>query len=129
MRVKVKIRGLKQLRQNLDRVADSVAGAALEDAVKAAAEVIRSDASRRAPHRTGRLRIHVVIGDPQREGDGVKVKVGPDKEGFYGMFQEFGTRHHPPQPFLRPAFDNRREAAVNAAKTRIERALRRAAKG
>jgi HK97 gp10 family phage protein len=45
-----------------------------------------------------------VSGNP----DVVAIAVGPSHQPndmFYGMFQEFGTAHHPAQPFLRPAFD------------------------
>lgn len=33
------------------------------------------------------------------------VHVGPTHRGFYGLFGEFGTVHHPPHPFMRPAWD------------------------
>jgi len=33
------------------------------------------------------------------------VQVGPTHRAFYGLFGEFGTRHHPPHPFMRPAWD------------------------
>lgn len=33
------------------------------------------------------------------------MHVGPDASRFYAHLQEFGTTHHRPQPFLRPAFD------------------------
>lgn len=33
------------------------------------------------------------------------VQVGPTHRGFYGLFGEFGTAHHPPHPFMRPAWD------------------------
>lgn len=39
------------------------------------------------------------------EGSFAEVYVGPDVEHFYGRMQEFGTRHHSPKPFLRPAWD------------------------
>lgn len=50
------------------------------------------------------------------QGFSVSMKIGPTKEAYYMMFQEFGTgaRYHKsgkyvgsitPRPFLRPAFD------------------------
>jgi HK97 gp10 family phage protein len=33
------------------------------------------------------------------------VQVGPTHRAFYGLFQEFGTAHNPPHPFMRPAWD------------------------
>jgi HK97 gp10 family phage protein len=34
------------------------------------------------------------------------------RRAFYGSFQEFGTRHHPPKPFMRPAWDQHKNSAV-----------------
>ena len=42
---------------------------------------------------------------------------GKRKDGYaarYGRLQEFGTVHHAPQPFLRPAFDKHREKWIRA---------------
>lgn len=39
------------------------------------------------------------------KGRSVITSVGPTKSLFYGLFQEFGTRFHPPKPFMRPAWD------------------------
>lgn len=39
------------------------------------------------------------------EGSFAEVYVGPSADIFYAHMQEFGTAHHPPHPFLRPAFD------------------------
>lgn len=39
------------------------------------------------------------------QGRSVITSVGPTKSAFYGAFQEFGTRFHPPKPFMRPAWD------------------------
>ena len=33
------------------------------------------------------------------------VQVGPTHRAFHGIFGEFGTAHHPPHPFMRPAWD------------------------
>lgn len=39
-------------------------------------------------------------------------QVGPTRAAFYGQFQEFGTAHHKPQPFMRPAWDANDERAL-----------------
>jgi len=41
----------------------------------------------------------------------VEVFVGPGRHPQAGQ-QEFGNRNHPPQPFLRPAFDENRERLI-----------------
>lgn len=65
-------------------------------------------------------------------GSHAEVYVGPTTKAFYGMFQEFGTRNHGPQPFLRPAFDSRAPRALDTIRddlaTEIEKARARLAK-
>lgn len=46
--------------------------------------------------------------DARREATGgsfAVMHVGPAAGIFYAHLQEFGTAHHGPQPFMRPAFD------------------------
>lgn len=38
-------------------------------------------------------------------GRSVITSVGPTQAAYYGVFQEFGTAHHPPRPFMRPTWD------------------------
>lgn len=56
-----------------------------------------------APKRTGRLSRSI---HPQIARDpvvGLHVRVSWEKKYYWGLFQELGTEHHPPHPFLRPA--------------------------
>jgi HK97 gp10 family phage protein len=61
-----------------------------------------------------------------------EVAVGPTTKVFYGMFQEFGTAHHGPKPFLRPAWDSHKMDALNSIKDdlkeEIDKAVQRAAR-
>lgn len=77
--------------------------------------------------------------DAKREAGGgsfAEVYVGPGKGGGHGILQEFGTKHHAPQPFMRPAWDAKRDAALTVIKQELgdeinkaaARARRRAAK-
>lgn len=47
------------------------------------------------------------------EGRSVVVSVGPTRAAFYGLFQEFGTRNHPPKPFMRPTWDALKERMLD----------------
>ena len=40
------------------------------------------------------------------------VAVGPSKDAFWGLFQEYGTVRHGAQPFARPGFDGGYEEAL-----------------
>lgn len=79
----------------------------LRDALETAAEPMRRDISRKAPHEPGApdLRANIVIGKARDKG-AVAVAVGPAQGYFYGFYQEYGTVHHGAQPFMRPAFDS-----------------------
>lgn len=54
-------------------------------------------------------------GDLERTGlrlDEATTRVGWSQEAFYLYFLEFGTRHQPPYPFFRPAFDGTAQEAI-----------------
>ncbi len=70
--------------------------------VLAQAEAIATDAKALAPKRTGKL-ARSIRAEPVEDETGYEVRVSWDKDAFYGAFQEFGTEHHDPNPFLRPA--------------------------
>ena len=63
----------------------------------------------------------------------VTMGVGPTRDGFYGMFHEFGWRLRSggsarlmsPQPFLRPAWDEKRTAVLKDFGTELWKALAR----
>lgn len=61
-----------------------------------------------------------------------EVYVGPSKGGGHGILQEFGTVHHGPQPFMRPAWEQHKSGALDIIKrelgTEIEKTRQRAAK-
>lgn len=55
-------------------------------------------------------------------------------EGFVGpgrhpqaIFQEFGTSHHPPQPFMRPAWDATKHQVLNIIKSTLGENIHKAA--
>ncbi len=54
---------------------------------------------------------------------------GKKKDGYaarYGRLVEFGTVHHAPEPFLRPAFDTGKEEAVQAIASRLDARVKKA---
>lgn len=98
----------------------------MRNALETAGEPIRRDMSQLAPREPGApdLAEHIVIGQARADGlinddQAVAVAIGPEREFFYGFFQEEGTAFHGAQPFARPAFDRGTDAALMA----IARAL------
>lgn len=120
--VTVKILGQQELESALNQLG-ARAEAVLEEAVLAGAEVIRDEASNRAPRRTGRLAKNIVAEVVEKSATGVAVKVGPSKEVFYGRFVEFGTSKMRSQPFLYPTLEAKKAEAQAAIREIIRRAL------
>lgn len=84
----------------------------LQVALSDGGRLLAAEISDRAPTRTGRLENAVLSKDDK---DGLSTRVGYSarasgfktawkRGGFEATFQEFGTRHHAAQPFIRPAY-------------------------
>jgi HK97 gp10 family phage protein len=132
--------GGEDLARRLDQLAHAVQRKTLVAALTEAAEPMRARAAQLAPRGPqsvfGHLADHIVIQSVTRVGSvqGGRwetragepwVAVGPRKDFFYGLFQEFGTVHHGAQPFMRPAFQSGVPAALPILSQRLWQALRR----
>lgn len=70
---------------------------------------ITAQFDRRSFRRSGDVKYRIgVAGGAKEGGNG-----GKGGDTFYWRFPEFGTRYIPAQPFLRPAIDENKEAAVD----------------
>jgi HK97 gp10 family phage protein len=124
----MKVEGGAQLSAALRALSPRKERGALNKMLLAAAEPIRQRASDLAPVEEGKpdLKDHILavpVNDKelgQADAYGMRdrqetesvVAVGPQKEFFYGFFQEFGTVKHGVQAFMRPAFDERVNTAL-----------------
>lgn len=135
MNVRVELDGLAELKTRLFAVTAEVRDEIIQEALMAAAEVIRPAVVSRAPvGKTGTLRDNVfaVPGDKKRPS----VRVGVGLAAFYAVFVERGTKPRvtrktkanrgamPARPFLRPAVDATKQAAGQAAAAVVMRRLR-----
>lgn len=129
IRTSVKIEGLEALRRQLRQLPEELQKKALGDAVAKGANLIRDEARVRAPFLTGMLKRSIRSTRSVRRGSeaaafvGVRRltkktlrKLGFKGDAFYWKFLEFGTSKQPAQPFLRPAFDSKKEKAVEVIK-------------
>lgn len=71
--------------------------------------------------------------DANRGGSNeVLMYVGVASDTGQGVLQEFGTQHHAPQPFLRPAWDENKDQAlkilIDELTAEVEKATARAAR-
>lgn len=79
------------------------------------------------PHFQLQLGGHLRDSIKSDEQGGLKIRIGTDV--YYAIYQEFGTTHNRPQPFLRPALYENRDFLAKAAKDKASRALKGAAGG
>lgn len=147
----VKLAGAKDLVKKLESLGVK-AGKDKKQVILKAAEVVRAAAENNAPVDTGNLKENIVTEILAETKNAIDVAVGPAGQGiaFYGLFIEFGadphwiprekgnvvlrignrlvrtTVKHPglqSQPFLRPAFDENIEQAVNEGAAEVKKSL------
>jgi HK97 gp10 family phage protein len=111
-----KVLGVESVIRQLREMPIKMARGTLKRAVLAGAEPIREAMERGAPRGDPSAptlsEIVVMSGSsPANELTAIAF-VGPNKEAFYGLFQELGTRYHKAQTFARPALDTAHEEAV-----------------
>jgi len=85
----------------------------------------------RQDRKPGTLRKTIKVRSMKRSRKGVGVRVSDyyTGAGYYGAFQEYGTKRQKAQPYLRPAFDKNKDAAVNDLKQEIKAAVEGAFRG
>lgn len=104
-----------ELQRALDTLSSRISRQLKRDALAEAAEPMRKRMAQLAPFKAGKPDLRDAMVVSAVRGTDVNesaVAVGPTKAGFYGSFQEFGTKHHAAQPFARPAFDAEAEPAL-----------------
>jgi HK97 gp10 family phage protein len=133
MKIQVKFEGGQELARALNTLSNSVKGRVIREVLKDVAEPMRARMAQLAP--TGDSQApnlsNVVIATATRVGTtlGTKwektsdtqyaVAVGPSKDAFYGVMQEYGTVYHGAQPFARPAFDSEAPKALSEIGRRL----------
>jgi HK97 gp10 family phage protein len=127
--VKVEITGLNELNRRLKALGPFIASKVLGGAVNAGAQVIRKDAQSRTPVDTGMLQKSLFVKrltakDFPNAQYIVGVRKGKKKEGaFYWRFVEFGTKSMGARPFLRPAFEAKKNDAAETIKSRLREGI------
>ena len=139
----VKLEGFAELDQALAELSKAAGKGVLRRSLKKAAEPMAAIARGMAPRETGGLAETVGYGTRlTKRQAGMHRKMFRDDrasvEGFVGanhpaaVPQEFGTIHHGPQPFIRPAFDQDVMPMLDRLKselaTEIDKAVARAAR-
>lgn len=125
--IKTRIEGAKEMDRVLRALPRAVGRRAAVGSLRAGAKPIADEMELLAPRDQGELAESVVIRTAKDPGQ-VTVQVGPARSAFQAVFQEFGTKNHPAQPFMRPAFDSKAAEALGIIGERLGKNLTRAAK-
>lgn len=139
--VTVQVDGLRELGERMKSLKSDMANRIARAATAAGSVVIRNAAQQSVPVDTGNLKKNIIVkrlpkGEARFTSEHIvtvrkgrltdKQKTAGLKSAYYGTFVEFGTAHTPARPFLRPAYDQNKERAVEAIKDRIDKRLRKA---
>jgi HK97 gp10 family phage protein len=118
MAKQVNISGVSEVNELLKQLPDKLSQKAIENSMAAGARVIRNEAQRLVPVESGTLRDSITVARRAKVGDAKTrirgtVYIGIKGAGrFYAHLVEFGHSGAPAHPFLRPAVDNKHEAAL-----------------
>lgn len=128
----IEIDGLAELSEILTTKTAAAAKRYLKRAGDAGAEVFKTAAEESAPTGIGILEELIVTKTHWESGDGtteLTIDIGPAKQAYWGMFQEFGTQEvegtdkngkrfvhaaQPAQRWLTQAFEGSKEQALSA---------------
>ena len=107
----------------------------LTEGVMNAADIVKEDAAdniHRVEKRGWSMQDHITTELIESTPDFVRVRIGPDKKAFWGLFVEFGhalvrgkgknkavVGHVPPHPFLRPALEENSDEIIKAIQKSI----------
>lgn len=129
-----KMQGLSQMQRSLNQLPNNLREKALANASAAGARVIRKEAKRLVPTRTGQLKDNIVVSKSFRHrGRKIRLK-GVVVIGIRGVARkyahlvEFGFSRGSPKPFMRPAFDNKAPEALRAMAEKLSTEIAKQAK-
>lgn len=150
--VSFKITGAKELQKKLRELGPKIEKKVMRQALRAGAKIIQAEAKKLAPVDSGELRAGIKVRAVKKRKPGqvrIRVSTGED-DAFYGFFVEYGymkqeTRRLPdgkiislkrgqgtptfvpPRPFVRPAFETKKEEATKAITAAIAAGIEREA--
>ena len=125
----IQIQGTRKLRKQLERLDQTMRKPLLERMVKVGGELVREVAAQKAPvGETATLTDNIIVEVLDSSAHHATAGIGPHKNAFYGIFQEYGTAKHGAQPFMRPAWDEKRLESVRVMAQLGRRAVERVAR-
>lgn len=140
MKTTVRVEGLREVEAALEELKPAAARAQTRNALRAGGELLAKAARARVPVDQGHLRESITVSGTLTRRQRSLHRKQSDQEQFVGPgghpqahMQEYGTTHHRPQPYMRPAFDEEKENVLKritdqlmvSVQRAIERARRR----
>lgn len=125
--ITARVHGMTDLRMKLKALQAEVKSA-LKEASLAGAQPIHDYAEEHAPRSAnptavGHLADHIEIEVAKSTPSTCLIRIGPDKDHWYGRFPETGTKKMAAHPFLRPALDTQQQEALRAFAAAMKRRL------
>lgn len=120
--VNLELMGIEDLITEVEKLGKQ--GARLENkALREAGEVVKEAIQNETPVDTGTLKNSISVSRVKTK-DGVKeVGVGPDDEGWYGKFVEFGTVKIRANPFMGRGYEDSKNKAMDTIKENLRKGL------
>ena len=153
VKFKTRIEGLRELQSALQQLPKATGRNVLKRTLTSMADLFVNEAQPRSPEDTGVLkepvtssqkltrrqrgasnRVKTANGYRSEAKTTVEMFVGPSAKGGQrapppsGVLQEFGTANQAPQPFMRPAWDLKKNDALEMAKRELAEQIDKAAK-
>lgn len=123
-------KGMDEFQDRLSKIVNEVTGAEMKEVMLEGALLLRDEARRRAPVKTGALRkgIFAARGDANKPSVlvGVNYKIAPHAHLI--EFGHGGPRPAPPKPYMRPAIDASAIRIQNIMKSGFAKIIERNAK-
>lgn len=121
----ITVSGTEVLLSDLERMIPSDTN--VDAALAEGAEVIAREMRQLAPVKSGKLKSAIKVGKARNGRNGRQVTVGVHRRDFsgddyYPAYVEYGhggPRPAPPHPFIRPAFDLKKDEAWNTVKQAV----------
>lgn len=127
MKMTFRFEGGKELAAALGKLPERVSRRIATEVLMDVAEPMRSKMESAAPRgdEAPHLADNIIVSAVRAKRDdfgslsGPSVAIGPMKGIEHGHLQEFGTVHHGPQPFARPAFDSEAQRTLAEINRRL----------
>lgn len=120
--VSLELMGIEDLITEVEKLGKQ--GARIENkALREAGDVVKEAIQNETPVRTGTLKNSITVSRVKTK-DGMKqVEVGPDDEGWYGKFVEFGTVKIRANPFMGRGYETSKEKAMDTIAENLRKGL------